>query len=88
MSYVALLRGINLGKRNKVDMKSLKSLFEEMGFQNVRTYIQTGNVLFDELICDEEQIETQLKNTFGFDIPVTVRSIRGSRKDSAASLIY
>jgi uncharacterized protein (DUF1697 family) len=74
MSYVALLRGINLGKRNKVDMKSLKALFEEMDFQNVRTYIQTGNVLFDEPICDEQQMETQLKNTFGFDIPVTVRS--------------
>ncbi|WP_096272042.1 DUF1697 domain-containing protein [Paucisalibacillus globulus] len=74
MSYVALLRGINLGKRNKVDMKSLKALFEEMGFQNVRTYIQTGNVLFDEPICDEQQMETQLKNTFGFDIPVTIRA--------------
>lgn len=58
MSYVALLRGINLGKRNKVDMKSLKALFEETGFQNVRTYIQTGNVLFDEPICDEQQMET------------------------------
>ncbi|WP_042146074.1 DUF1697 domain-containing protein [Paucisalibacillus sp. EB02] len=73
MSYVALLRGINLGKKNKVDMKSLKALFQEMGFQNVRTYIQTGNVLFEELICDEQQIELQLKETFGFDIPVTVR---------------
>jgi uncharacterized protein (DUF1697 family) len=74
MSYVALLRGINLGKKNKVAMNSLKSLFEEMGFQNIRTYIQTGNVLFDEFICDEQQIELQLKETFGFDIPVTVRS--------------
>jgi uncharacterized protein (DUF1697 family) len=74
MAYVALLRGINLGKKNKVEMKSLRALFEEMGFQNVRTYIQTGNVLFDELVCNEEEIELQLKETFGFDIPVTIRS--------------
>jgi len=74
MSYVALLRGINLGKMNKVDMKSLKALFEEMGFQNVQTYIQTGNVLFDNIACDEHQIELKLKNTYGFDISVTIRS--------------
>ncbi|WP_026906799.1 DUF1697 domain-containing protein [Paucisalibacillus globulus] len=74
MSYVALLRGINLGKVNKVDMKSLRSLFEQMGFQNVRSYIQTGNILFDNYSCDEQQIEVQLKQTYGFDIPVTIRT--------------
>ncbi|MFA9559191.1 DUF1697 domain-containing protein [Evansella sp. AB-rgal1] len=74
MAYVALLRGINLGKKNKVDMKSLKALFEEMGFQNVRTYIQTGNVIADNLACDEQQIESNLKATYGFDIPVIIRS--------------
>ena len=74
MSYVALLRGINLGKLNEVDMKSLKALFEDMDFQNVETYIQTGNVLFDNIACDEHQIELTLKKTYGFDIPVTIRS--------------
>ena len=74
MSYVAFLRGINLGKLNKVDMKSLKSLFVEMGFLNVQTYIQTGNVLFTDITINEEQIESKLKETYGFDIPVTIRS--------------
>jgi len=74
MSYVALLRGINLGKINKVDMQSLRSLFAQMGFPNVRTHIQTGNVLFDEIVCDEQQLEARLKQTYGFDIPVTYRS--------------
>ena len=74
MSHVALLKGINLGKINKVDMKSLKALFEEMGFQNVRTLIQSGNVLFDNLACDEQKIEAKLKETYGFEIPVTIRS--------------
>lgn len=74
MPSVALLRGINLGARNKVDMKSLKMLFEEMGYENIRTYIQTGNVIFDNVSYDIQQIESVLRKTFGFDIPVAVRS--------------
>ncbi|MFJ7936188.1 DUF1697 domain-containing protein [Sporosarcina sp. NPDC096371] len=74
MSSVALLRGINLGKKNKVDMKSLKSLFEQMAYTNVRTYIQTGNVLFEGTSYDIQQIETLLQDTYGFDIPVVVRT--------------
>jgi uncharacterized protein (DUF1697 family) len=74
MSFVALLRGINLGARNKVDMKSLKVLFEEMGYENVRTYIQTGNVIFDNAAYDVSAIETALLEKYGFEIPVIVRS--------------
>ncbi|SES24670.1 DUF1697 domain-containing protein [Psychrobacillus sp. OK032] len=74
MSFVALLRGINLGAKNKVDMKSLKVLFEEMGYENVRTYIQTGNVIFDNATYDVWQIENKLRETYGSDIPVVVRS--------------
>lgn len=73
MSLVALLRGINLGKINKVDMKSLKQLFEELGFQNVRTYIQTGNVIFDTEGCNVQKLEEALRDAYGFDIPVVVR---------------
>jgi uncharacterized protein (DUF1697 family) len=74
MSYVALLRGINLGKLNKVDMKSLKQLFEQLGFEQVQTYIQSGNVLFNSLILDEQQLEEKLQQTYHFEIPVIVRS--------------
>jgi len=74
MTSVALLRGINLGKKNKVAMQSLKALFEQMGYKNVRTYIQTGNVLFDDTSYDVQQIETHLRDTYGFDIPVVVRT--------------
>lgn len=74
MSYVAFLRGINLGKINKVSMSSLKTLFEEMKFENVTTFIQTGNVLFKNITISEEEIEEKLKNYYGFDIPVTIRS--------------
>ncbi|MFJ5771051.1 DUF1697 domain-containing protein [Psychrobacillus sp. NPDC093180] len=74
MSFVALLRGINLGAKNKVDMKSLKTLFEEIGYENVRTYIQTGNVIFDNTIYDVLCLEHMLRETYSFDIPVVVRS--------------
>ena len=74
MSYVALLRGINLGKINKVDMKSLKQLFEQLGFEQVQTYIQSGNVLFNSLILEEQQLEEKLQQTYHFEIPVIVRS--------------
>lgn len=74
MSFVALLRGINLGAKNKVDMKSLKALFEEIGYENVRTYIQTGNVVFDNAVYDVLHLEHTLCETYGFDIPVTVRT--------------
>ncbi|TQR13137.1 DUF1697 domain-containing protein [Psychrobacillus lasiicapitis] len=74
VSFVALLRGINLGAKNKVEMKSLKALFEDLGYENVRTYIQTGNVIFDNIVYDVLQLEHALRETYGFDIPVTVRS--------------
>lgn len=74
MSFVALLRGINLGAKNKVDMKSLKLLFEELGYENVRTYIQTGNVIFDNTTYDVLQLQIALLETYGFDIPVVIRS--------------
>lgn len=74
MAFVALLRGINLGAKNKVNMQSLKSLFEEMGYENVRTYIQTGNVIFDNATYDISAIEAALRKEYGFDIPVIIRS--------------
>jgi uncharacterized protein (DUF1697 family) len=46
MKFVALLRGINVGGKNKVPMAELKACFEELGCENVRTYIASGNVIF------------------------------------------
>ncbi len=47
MKYIALLRGINVGGKNKVSMNDLKLCFENAGFKNVVTYINSGNVIFD-----------------------------------------
>lgn len=72
--YIALLRGINVGGNNKVDMKVLQRSFEAMGFGEVSTYINSGNVLFSaESDVDSEKIERRLAKDFGFPIRVLVR---------------
>lgn len=76
--YVALLRGINVGGKNLIKMTELKACFEALGFENVRTYIQSGNVLFsiDELDRGRltSQIEDALSKTFNYVSRVVVRS--------------
>ncbi len=74
MSYVALLRGINLGKLNKVDMKSLKELFIKLGYTDVQTYIQTGNVFFSNKSYNVQVLEDELFAKYGFSIPVVIRT--------------
>jgi uncharacterized protein (DUF1697 family) len=51
---IALLRGINVGGKNKVSMKELKELLKENGFQEVDTYINSGNIIFSGDNYDEE----------------------------------
>jgi len=80
MIYVALLRGINVGGKNKIDMKQLKETFEQIGMKAVVTYINSGNVIFndDQHTVPEltDLIETAIKKDFHFDIRVLIRSIR------------
>lgn len=56
-NYIALLRGINVGGKNKIAMTELKKMFEEMGYQNVVTYINSGNIVFSSNIDMEEAIK-------------------------------
>lgn len=78
MIYVALLRGINVGGNSKVDMKTLKSLFEDLGLQNVRTYINSGNIFFaseqksKDLLCNK--IELAIEKRFGFKVNVLIKT--------------
>ncbi len=78
--YVALLRGINVGGKNLIRMPALKACFEDQGFSDVLTYIQSGNVLFRSSESDAaalaETIERTLSRTFGYDSRVVLRSCR------------
>jgi uncharacterized protein (DUF1697 family) len=77
-SYVALLRGINVGGNNLIKMLELRACFEAAGFQDVTTYIQSGNVLFSSEETDQDKlvdrIETLLTKTFSYKARVMLRS--------------
>jgi uncharacterized protein (DUF1697 family) len=75
--YVALLRGINVGGRNKIAMADLREAFEAEGYEVVRTYIQSGNVLFEsDAPSDslEQDLEAMLERRLGIPLTVVVRS--------------
>lgn len=75
--YIALLRGINVGGHNMIKMAELKRVLEEMGLGKVKTYIQSGNVLFEsekEAETLSQQIEEEIKKEFGFSVPVVLRT--------------
>jgi uncharacterized protein (DUF1697 family) len=79
MRYVALLRGINVGGKNLVSMADLRNELETAGYSAVRTYIQSGNVLFETDAPRaglEESIEALLAERLGCPVPVVVRSHR------------
>jgi len=61
--HIALLRGINVGGKNIIKMTDIKACFEEMGFVNVVTYIQSGNVLFDSNENDSVKLTLQIEKT-------------------------
>jgi uncharacterized protein (DUF1697 family) len=75
--YVALLRGINLGKARRVDMPRLREALTVRGHGAVRTHLNSGNVLLDSALAEAE-LATDLTKTvqevFGLDVPVVVRS--------------
>ncbi len=75
---IALLRGINVGGHKKVEMARLRELMGELGYRDVRTYVQSGNVIFtgpDRPTAEvERRLEAELAATFGFEVSVIVRS--------------
>ncbi len=80
MRYISLLRGINVSGQKKINMTDLKSLYEKQGFQDVLTYIQSGNVIFNSDISDRSEIikiiENGIKKKYKFHVPVTLRTHR------------
>lgn len=84
MTYVALLRGINVGGNNKVDMKQLKAVFEQVGMTNVSTYINSGNVIFTDDRHSPQELTTILEKGieqhFGFAVKVLIRDKNNLQK--------
>src|SRR5215213_1734235 len=78
MKYVALLRGINVGGNTMVKMETLREVFASIGFENVRTYINSGNVAFETRKSSDAKLTEAISNAieieFGKKIAVIVRS--------------
>lgn len=82
-TYVALLRGINVGGRNKLPMKDLTDRFAEAGGDDIRTYIQSGNVIFQaephKVNGLPAVISARIAERFGYRVPVVLRSLEQLR---------
>lgn len=77
--YVALLRGINVGGNNIIKMSELKASFEKLGMKNVRTYINSGNVLFTSSLNNQTKLAETIQHALAKDFtaapPVVVKSL-------------
>jgi uncharacterized protein (DUF1697 family) len=75
-TYIALLRGINVGGKRRILMQDLKELLITLGFENVQTYIQSGNVVFESNENDKallaKQIQTSISDKYAFKVPTIV----------------
>ena len=78
MKYIAFIRGINVGKNKLIPMDTLKSLFSDMGFSNIKTYLRSGNVIFESENLDTDNIEREISNkiekSFGFWVDSIVKT--------------
>jgi uncharacterized protein (DUF1697 family) len=76
-TYVAFLRGVNLGPTNKISMPALRAMAEDLGYADVATYINSGNLILSsakKADTVEREISKTIKDTFGRPIDVTVRT--------------
>lgn len=78
-TYISILRGINVSGQKLIKMDALRKRYENLGFHNVTTYVQSGNVVFVandlEINRLEQTISQQIEKDFGFDVPVIVLTI-------------
>ena len=76
IKYIALLRGINISGKNKISMSELKKEFEQLGYENSITYLNSGNVIFtsdiDSKDIIKDNIHLMILNKFKLDIPVHI----------------
>lgn len=82
--YVSLFRGINVGGRHLVKMDALRKLHESLGFSDVKTLLQSGNVAFRAESADAATIENAFEREFGFASAVVLRSVEELRAIAAA----
>ncbi|WP_348623218.1 DUF1697 domain-containing protein [Paenibacillus peoriae] len=81
MIYIALLRGINVGGNNKIEMKKLKQTFENAGMGHVTTYINSGNIIFSSQGQSNEELSLKLEQAILEDFSLPIRVIVRNMKE-------
>lgn len=84
--YLALLRGINVGGRNVIGKDDLRRCFEDLGFERVRTYIQSGNVLFRAAAADVAKLNARVEQGLSDRFSYAARSVVLSHADYSSAL--
>ncbi len=78
-TYISLLRGINVSGQKLIKMDTLKIMYQNLGFKNIQSYVQSGNIIFSAIVTDikklEHKISVQIKKEFDFEVPVIVLTI-------------
>jgi uncharacterized protein (DUF1697 family) len=76
ITYISILRGINVGGHKKIKMDALRQLYSSQAYESVQSYIQSGNVIFRTNETDTKTLastlSTKIQEAFGFDVPVLV----------------
>ena len=79
LTYISMLRGINVSGQKLIKMDALKKGYESLGFEEVFTYLQSGNVVFKSDECDTallaQRLTDKIKEVFGFDVAVIVKTV-------------
>jgi uncharacterized protein (DUF1697 family) len=71
---IALLRGVNVGPTTRVGMAPLREVFAALGFSEIKTYVNSGNVVFSGRTASAAKLEQAIAAEFGFDVPVVLRT--------------
>ena len=83
-TYISMIRGINVSGQKKIKMNELKLLYESLNFQNVVTYIQSGNIIFEQTDSEysvlSKNIEEKILGAFGFNVTVFIRTVNDLKK--------
>lgn len=87
-TYISLLRGINVGGNKKIPMEGLRALYKSLGFNNVQSYIQSGNVIFQSTESSRPKLirilEEKIEKNYGFHVEIIIKTMK-ELKDAVAN---
>ena len=90
--YLALFRGINVSGKKIIKMEDLRKLMDAEGYKNVKTYIQSGNVIFESDETSKSKIaaaiETMIEKEYGFEVVVFVTEMNDVNRAVANSIVF